>query len=207
MGGGTKTGPDWKQLLEIAAAADLDSDSVRTQVREALRLGDRKTLESLAATADVRQLPVESLVVLSNALYESGGKDDAMALARRAILVHPDDWWLNQYLGWWCVIAQPPQYDQVILYNTACQAIRPRNPHSLRNIGFAQLGKKAYSAAVATFCRVIELKPDYWQAWTERAVCYEELKQWDNANADWSKAIEVAPRHVRAALRFTAHRV
>jgi tetratricopeptide (TPR) repeat protein len=28
------------------------------------------------------------------------------------------------------------------------------------------------------------------------------LKQWDNANADWSKAIEVAPKHVRAALRW-----
>jgi tetratricopeptide (TPR) repeat protein len=55
---------------------------------------------------------------------------------------------------------------------------------------------------LATFSRVIELKPDYWQAWTERAVCYEELKQWDNAAADWSKAIEVAPKQVRAALRL-----
>src|SRR5262249_41755516 len=107
-GGGAKTGPDWKQLLEIAKAADIDSDQVRKQVRDALRLGDRKKLESLGATLDVRQLPVESLVLLAIALYESGGKDDAMALARRAVLVHPDDWWLNNYLAWWCFTAQPP---------------------------------------------------------------------------------------------------
>jgi tetratricopeptide (TPR) repeat protein/serine/threonine protein kinase len=193
-GGGTKSGPDWKQLLGIAAAADVDSDSLRNQVRQALKRGDRNTLESLGRTADVGKLPVESLVLLANALYESGGKDQALALARRAVLVHPEDWWLNQYLGWWSFIAQPPQYHDAIRYCAVCQAIRPRNPYTLITIGRAQAWMKMHAEAVATFSRVLELKPDFGEVWRWRAAVYFNLGQWENALPDLSKAIEFNPK-------------
>ena len=194
-GGGAKTNPDWKQLLEIAAAADLDSDPVRRQVREALRQGDRKKLESLAAAADVRQLPVESLVLLSSALYESDGKDDAMALARRAVLVHPDDWWLNQYLGWWCLVAQPPQYDQAILYYTACMAIRSRNVPALITICRAHRALGQNDKAIAVSSQAIELDPKNSEPWNERGLAYDGLHLHNKAIADFNKAIELDPQN------------
>jgi tetratricopeptide (TPR) repeat protein/serine/threonine protein kinase len=197
-GGGAKTGPDWKQLLEIAAAADLDSDQMRTQIREALRLGDRKTLVSRAAVADVRQLPVESLVLLSSAVYESGDKDDAMALARRAVLVQPDDFWLNAYLGWWCLVAQPPQYDQAIVYNTACRAIRPRHVPSLMNIGDAHKALGHTDKAIAIYSQAIEIDPSSALALNQRAVIYGESGQYEKAIADLNKAIELSPNYVTA---------
>src|SRR5262249_49886657 len=67
-GGPTRSKPDWKQLTEIAAA--LDPDPLRKQVRRARMHGDRKALEALATSADTGQLPPESLLQLTTALYE-----------------------------------------------------------------------------------------------------------------------------------------
>jgi tetratricopeptide (TPR) repeat protein len=198
-GGGTKTRPDWKQLLGIAAAADVDPDGLRNQVREALKQVDnRKTLQSLAATADVRRLPVESLVLLANALYESGGKDEAMGLSRRAVLVHPGNWWLTHHLGYWSLIAQPPQYDEAIRYSTACMAVRPRNPHTLINMGKAQREKKALPEALATFSHLLELHPTEATAWKLRGLLYLQLGQDEKALADFAKAIELDPNYWQA---------
>src|SRR5262249_45664391 len=73
LGGGAKSRPDWKQLTDIAAAAD--PDPLRNQLRQARQRGDRKALEAVAAIVDVGQLPPESLLQLTTALYESGAKD------------------------------------------------------------------------------------------------------------------------------------
>jgi len=134
---------------------------------------------------------VESLLLLSIALYESGGKDDGMALARRAVLVYPDDWWLNQYLQWWCLIAQPPQYDQAILYCTACMAIRPRNVPTLINIGRAHNALGQHDKAIAVYSQAIELDANSALAWLERADAYATRADWAKAAADFAKAFEV----------------
>src|SRR5262249_34675225 len=90
--------PDWKQLSEIAEAAD--PDPWRNRLREARRLGNRKALEALASE-DIRRLPPETIRLLAHALYDSGGAQQAMALLRRACLHYPEDWWLNNVLGYW----------------------------------------------------------------------------------------------------------
>jgi tetratricopeptide (TPR) repeat protein len=61
-------------------------------------------------------------------------------------------------------------------------------------MGLASLGKKAYADAVAAFSRAIELKPDYWDAWRNRARAYQSLGQADKALADYSHVIEQNPK-------------
>jgi serine/threonine protein kinase/Flp pilus assembly protein TadD len=190
-GGATKSRPDWKQLTQIAAA--VDADPLRNQLRQARQRGDRKALEAVAAIADVGQLPPESLLQLTTALYQSGARDTAMAIARRALLVHPGDFWLNSFLGWWCLSAQPPQYDDAVRYYTASWGIRPRNHVSVNMIGEALAGKKALAEAVAAFSRAIELKPEYREARLGRGELYVASGLWDLAAADFEEMFKVHP--------------
>jgi serine/threonine protein kinase/Flp pilus assembly protein TadD len=188
---GSQRSPDWKQLVLIAEAAD--ADPWRNQLRQARRRADRQRLEALATSADFSRLPPQTVLLLANALYESGGTERAMALLREARLHYPDDWWLGAWLGWWCLSAQPPQYDEAIRHYTACQATRPRNAYSLHGIAQALAGKRAYAEAVATYSRAIDLKPDYWDAWWHRAEAYLNLGQRDKALADYSHPIDQNP--------------
>jgi serine/threonine-protein kinase len=204
LGGGTISKPDWKQLTEIASAAD--PDPLRHQLRQARLRGDRKALETLAATADIQQLPPESLLQLMTALYESGGKDEAMAFARRAVIVHQGDFWLNDYLAFWSGTAQPPQWDDTVRYYTAARSIRPNNPYIAKALGYALLQKKVYTEAVATLSWAIELKPDNWDAWQRRGETYLELGKKDEALSDFTKALGLDPNRMRALInRSKAH--
>jgi serine/threonine-protein kinase len=191
LGGGIKSRPDWKQLTEIAAA--VDPDPLRTQLRQARMRGDRAALEALAGSADVRQLPPESLLQLATALDETGAREAAMALARRALLVRPGDFWLNLHLGWWCLKAQPPQYDDAIRYYTASWSIRPGNAYTVKTIGDALAGKNAHAEAIAAYSRAIELKPDLWEAWALRGELYVTSGLWDLAADNCANEFKLRP--------------
>src|SRR5262249_7573641 len=54
---GSKASPRWQQLLEVARAAD--PDPWRDELRAALENDDRQALQTLAASADVHDLPPE----------------------------------------------------------------------------------------------------------------------------------------------------
>jgi tetratricopeptide (TPR) repeat protein len=195
LGGRTKSKLDWKQLADIAAAAD--PDPLRNQLRQARKRGDRKALEELAASTDVRQLPPESLLQLMTALYECGGKEEAMAFARRAIAVHPEDFWLNDYLAFWSGTAQPPQYDDAVRYYTAARSIRPNNPYIAKALGHALALKQAYPEAIITLSQAIELKPDAWDLWWHRGRAFMALGEMDKALADFSRSVQLKPEQVR----------
>jgi serine/threonine-protein kinase len=194
LDGRSKSKLDWKQLADIAAAAD--PDPLRNRLRQARKRGDRKALEELAASADVRQLPPESLLQLMTALYESGGKEEAMAFARRALVVHPEDFWLNDYLALWSGTAQPPQPDDAVRYYTAARSIRPNNPYIAKALGSALAQKKAYPEAIITLSQAIDLKPDAWDSWWHRGRAFTALGEMDKALADFSLSIDLKPKQV-----------
>jgi serine/threonine protein kinase/Flp pilus assembly protein TadD len=188
--------PDWKQLLEIAAAAD--PDPWRAPLRQALARGDRKALESLAASADIHGLPPMTLYVLGPALYEVGSTEQALVLLRRAQLRYPDDWWINNVLAYYAFTARPPRYDEALRYYAAAQAAQPRNPYNLCASGNVLLEQKAYPEAVAVFARVLELKPDYPVARWNLAFAYKELGQADKALSTCREGTRLNPASVEA---------
>jgi tetratricopeptide (TPR) repeat protein len=195
-GGPTPAKLGWRELTALAAAAD--PDPLRNQLRQARQHGDRKTLEAVAASVDLAPHPPESLLLLTTALYESGDSEKAMEVARRALLVHPGDFWLNQYLGWWCLIRQPPEYEEAVRYLATCWGSRPQNPYIALNLGAALSGKRAYSQAVATFTRTLELKPDYAEAWFLRGAAYYGPGDFDKAISDWHRLLEMEPNFHQA---------
>jgi tetratricopeptide (TPR) repeat protein len=189
---GNQRAPDWKELVEIAEA--IDPDPERNSIRQARRRRDPKALEMLASSADFVRLSPETVLLLAVALYDSGGKEQATGLLRQAQRQYPEDWWISATLGWWCLTAHPPQYEEAIRFITASIAVRPRNPYSLHALGNALMGKLAYEEAVGTFSRAIQLKPDYWDAWWRREDAYLKLGQRERALRDYSSLISQNPK-------------
>jgi tetratricopeptide (TPR) repeat protein len=195
-GGPTQDQPDWKRLVDIAMAAD--PDPWRNQLREARKRGDRQRLAALAISPTIGRQGPESLLLLASALDESGGREQAIALARQAVLVHPDDWWLNTQLGWWCLTAQPPRHEDAIRYSSAAQAVRPRNPHNLMNLASALHARGRLDETVGCYRKIIELNPKSAAAHTNLGNALRDQKNLDEAIAEYRKAIEIDPKFAAA---------
>ncbi|HEV3263823.1 MAG TPA: tetratricopeptide repeat protein [Gemmataceae bacterium] len=70
------------------------------------------------------------------------------------------------------------------------------NPSSQRlHEGLAQLHTQLsqWDKAIAEYTKVIELKPDSWEAWAARGNVRLQMKQWDKALVDFCKASKLAP--------------
>ncbi len=60
-----------------------------------------------------------------------------------------------------------------------------------RGVSYALAGR--YESSIKDFTRVIELRPDYPNAWFNRAEIQYELAQFDKAISDYTKTIELTP--------------
>jgi serine/threonine-protein kinase len=179
--------PDRKHLLEIAKAAD--QDAWRNQLRDALKADDQKALRALAASAGVRRLPPQTLVLLGRTLGDLGGQDQAHALLREAQRQYPADLWINDSLAVGCLNSQ--QYDDAVRFYTVTVALRPNNPYMAHQLGVALLLKGSIVESVAVFSKAIKLKPDYLDPWLHRGEAYLKTGQAHKAITDFSKAIEL----------------
>jgi tetratricopeptide (TPR) repeat protein/tRNA A-37 threonylcarbamoyl transferase component Bud32 len=188
--------PSWKQLLAVAKAAD--EDRWRNGLRDALAAEDQNAPQALAASADVRRLPPQTLVLLGRTLREFA-PEKALPILREAHWHHPGDLWINDSLGVLCMASlRPPQYDEALRFYTAALSLRPGNPCMMAQVGHALLGKGALEEALATFDKVIELKPDKRDAWWGRGTTYLKLGQPEKALAQFSRVIEQDPKDSRA---------
>jgi serine/threonine protein kinase/Tfp pilus assembly protein PilF len=141
----------WKRRFAVAKAAD--PDPWRNQVRDALGQGDRKTLHQLAASANVRQLPAQSLSLL---VY-LGQFDLALeqSLLRQAQRERPDDFWLNFQVAW-----NADAEDKIRFY-TAAIAVRPKNADTHEFLAEALLRRGKRDEAIAEYSKAIELNPNF----------------------------------------------
>jgi serine/threonine protein kinase/Tfp pilus assembly protein PilF len=185
---GNKNPPHWKQLLEVAKAAD--NDEWRAKLRVALAREDRKTLETLAVTAPIRNLPAGTLHLMGVALADLGAPGPAVALLREAQRRYPDDLWLNGDLAW-LYFSSLKQYDLAVRFYTADLAIRPRNRYIRYTLGRALVKRGSHLEASDEFSGALELDPQYVDAWIYRGVAYLNLGKWDRALEDFSKAIDL----------------
>ncbi|HEV3436991.1 MAG TPA: tetratricopeptide repeat protein, partial [Gemmata sp.] len=194
--GGMGETAEMQRLADIAQVAD--TDPWRRQFREAAWGRDRETVIALAATADIRRLAPGTLYLLGRALHDLGEDERALAHLRRAQQLHPGDFMLNDSLGWYCLNARPPQYDEAARFYSAALAIQPNNPYLICVLGQALAGKGSHEEAIAEFSRAIDLKPDYKDALWSRGNVYLKTGANDRALADFSRVVELEPTSVRA---------
>jgi serine/threonine protein kinase/Tfp pilus assembly protein PilF len=199
-----KETPSWKRLLEIARLAD--PEKFRNRLRNALAAEDRKALVALAASADVRVLPRETLALLGGALVArldavpslqvlAIGRDDAQTqeqverFLRNAQRQYPRDLWITCTLAQYC--RGRLQLDDAVRFYTAAVVLRPQNQHFVYALGDAFLFKGANQEAVTELSRVIEWNPKHLNAVLERGFAYKRLGQTDKMLEDFTRAIEL----------------
>jgi tetratricopeptide (TPR) repeat protein/serine/threonine protein kinase len=185
--------PGWKQLTEIARQAD--PNDWRNRCRDAVLRGDRQALEKLAASVAIRDVSPASLCQLANALIESGARDEAVALLRRAQKQYPDDVWVNDYLGWfYWTRFQPPRYDDALRCYSVVVALRPGRWMNRRAMGDILMATGAFEEAIAEYSMVIEMDPKNAANHNNLGIALDDLGKGDEAIVEYRKAIELAPK-------------
>jgi tetratricopeptide (TPR) repeat protein/tRNA A-37 threonylcarbamoyl transferase component Bud32 len=152
-------GPRRAWLLAVARAADPDPQRDRLRQPELWR--DGAALARLAEEARVAELSPQLALALAQALSMGGA--DPIPLLRKAQAQHPDDFWLNVWLG--AVLRQAKQWDEAIGYDRAALALRPEAPiHT--NLGLSLYDKGRLGEALAHYEKALRINPRYAQAHT-----------------------------------------
>jgi tetratricopeptide (TPR) repeat protein len=137
--------------------------------------------------------------LLGHALKDLGALDKAMAVLREAHRYHPDDFWLNDALGYFSKdFCRPPRYDDALRYYSMTVALRPKTWQTHFAVGRLLEQKGATDEAIAEYSRVIELDPGNARAWRERAGAYDGVRQYENAIGDYSRVIELDAKNAAA---------
>lgn len=68
----------------------------------------------------------------------------------------------------------------------------------LMSEGIRLMNEFALGQAVTTFTSLIELQPDYAEAWNKRATVYYMMGKFDESTADVTKTLKLEPRHFGA---------
>ncbi len=155
---GNRNGKDWKELLEIARAAD--PDPWRDRVRKAI-LGDGgAALVELAASSPISSLTAETVDRLSAALIREDAIEEAAVFLKRGQRLHPQDFWINQNLAD-CYSGMGPRYlDEAIRYYSVAAALHPKTATTLHSLAHCLEAKGQVDEAVAYYRKAIDISPD-----------------------------------------------
>ncbi len=194
------TDASWKRLLAVARAAD--PDPWRNQIREAIKLQQTEVVRELARSDKVKDLPLETLVLLVDVAGREGTYKEAelMAVLRLAQRKFPGDFWVNFKLAYAYDFAPPPyqQFDEAIRFYTAALAARPRNAPTHMYLGMALLHHGKFEEALARLQCAHELNPEdaacrNTLAWHLATCPKPGFRDPSQAMGLASKAVELAP--------------
>jgi serine/threonine-protein kinase len=178
-----------QHLLAVARLAN--PDPWRDQVRDPKNRRDSKALEPLAARADVARQSPQILVVLVNLLVKSRG--DPKPLLRKAVLAHPQDFWLFFTLG---TNSKDP-VERIGYYQTAL-AIRPLNTAALNDLGVALHDNKDVAGAIACFQKALAIDPKHAHALDNLGSALKDQGNLDQAITCFKEALKINPQYVLA---------
>jgi serine/threonine-protein kinase len=186
-----------ERLRQVAGGAD--DDSWRRDFRKAK---DRPQLEALTAQALSRELPASSLYLLSAALREQGAAERAEVVLRRAVQLHPADFWVHVALGW-LLEKRGKQVSAAVLeervgHLRAAVAARPQSAPAHNNLGITLYAKGDLEGAIAAYRQALKLDPTYALAHNNLGLALREQGDLDGAIACYRKALALAPKDAHA---------
>ena len=189
-----------KHLLGIARAAD--PDAWRNRFREALESAssDRKTLEDLAASADIASLPAPTLSLLGRSLWQAGAVQMSATVLRQAQQRFPQEFMINSQLGQCYSRMKRPELGEALRFYTTAVAIRPQSPGAHLNLGLSLADVGRFSDAVTEFRTAILLKSDYGAAHYQLGITLQKLGKSADAVAALREANRLNPGSVNVHL-------
>jgi serine/threonine-protein kinase len=174
-------GPQVTRLLELTRAAD--PDPWRDRFRDTTVWADREALIQLAKDVDAGQQSPTVLVSLGVCL--SRGGVHSAALFQRALLSHPQDFWLH--LNAALMIADPG--DRIGLAH-ATLAIRPRNAVAHEMVAWILSNREDWATALVAAKRAIEISPNYASAHNTLGLALQGKKDLPGAAAAFNQAAD-----------------
>jgi len=92
--------------------------------------------------------------------------------------------------------------DEAMAYLDRLMKERPDDVEVVMALGNVQRSRKKFAEAAETYSRAIELvgqpQRGHWILFFYRGTCYERAKQWDKAEADLKRALELVPESLTA---------
>jgi tetratricopeptide (TPR) repeat protein len=114
-----------------------------------------------------------------------------------ALNIKPDNIDVSYYLALY--YQETGDYDEAIKIYEGLLSKDPEFYYALYNIGYINLVYlKDYPKAIDNFTRVIEIKPEYTDAWYNRGFAWEMQKNVENSRNDYKKALELTPNYEKA---------
>jgi serine/threonine-protein kinase len=184
-------GKDWKELLEVARAAD--PDPWRDRFRKAVLNDDRKALAELAASAPLASLPVETVDRLGDALLGRETLKEAVDFLKRGQRLHPDDYWINVNLANSLLQLGAQHREDALRYYTAAVALRPQAALSHTNLANALEIHGKLDEASAAYREALRLKPSDAMARFNLGVVLGKQGKLDGAVAAYKEALRRKP--------------
>jgi tetratricopeptide (TPR) repeat protein len=182
--------PGGDHLLAIIAAAD--PDPWRNELRQAWVRGDGATLSRLIGQADVRQLPLASVLAVGRMSSRADNSPDVLRFLKGAQKRAPADGWINLNLGsrLWRAEASNPE---AVGYLQVALAKWPANAALRRWVAEAQEESGALAEAELTYKELLRDKPNYAEAHDGLGVTYFRQGRLELAEAECRAAIDQKP--------------
>lgn len=146
-------------------------------------------------SADALRLHAEALLML-------GRPDDALAALTAALKLFPVDGSLYHQRG--CLLHQLGRLSEARQDHAAACERTVTSPQFALELGNVCKDAGDFNAAVAAYDRTIALRPDYPEAFNNRATAQRSLGRAEQALADFSQAIRLNPAHLFAYLNRAA---
>jgi tetratricopeptide (TPR) repeat protein len=180
-------------------ASGADDDAWRRDFRKAK---DRSQLEVLTVEALSRELPASSLYLLAAALLGEGIAERAEVVLRRAMQLHPADFWVHFELGG--LLEKRGQQDPVAVLEErvghlrAAVAARPQSAPAHNNLGVALYDKKDLEGAIASYRQALKLDPKHARADNNLGNALKDKGDVKGAMACYRKALALDPKYALA---------
>lgn len=130
-------------------------------------------------------------------LYADKKNKLAVDYFNNALNIKPDNTDVSYYLA--IYYQETGGYNEAIKIYEGLLLKDPKFYYALYNIGYINLVYlKDYNIAIDYFTKVIELKPEYTDAWYNRGFAYELQKDAENSRKDYMKALELTPNYEKA---------
>jgi tetratricopeptide (TPR) repeat protein len=182
--------PGGDHLLAIIAAAD--PDPWRNELRQAWLRGDGATLSRLIGQADVRQLPLASVLAVGRMSSRADNSPDVLRFLKGGQKRAPEDGWINLNLGNRLLQAETSKAEAVGYLQVAL-ARWPGNAALRRWIAMAQERSGALAEAELTYKELLRDKPNYAEAHDGLGYTYFRQGRLERAEAECRAAIGQKP--------------
>jgi serine/threonine protein kinase/Tfp pilus assembly protein PilF len=180
-----------KQFWAILHAAD--DDPWRLQVYGAVERNDLPGIKRLFQEPKALEQPPERLVIAGDYLagHDLGAAVDFL---RKAQQRHPDDFWINNQLGFYLGQLKPPRPGQALAFYRAALALRPENPGAHINVGLTLNDLGDFAGAEAEYREAIRLMPEYAEAHNDLgALLCDHTHDYEGAAREFRLALDHKP--------------